>query len=330
MANPEVKPETFALHILNVAKASAFFVEDIARAVLGFIPNGLNLIYDFIFKSLPLFGKFFAHRWVEQVMKLCTGITIGQGLAGDLAYYLFRPLGYVLGIILGAFVKKIPEYQGQVGKVLYRLSAQTVGGALVGAGCFLLVWEFANLPQELFNVNSILLAMFIGALLGLLAKGMFLFAVNYVNSANASAARKNVQRAKELNTKLKNAARLKAKSMILMHAQDIVQQMNGPQSAQYLESFFEQEYGTFSEKIYQKLDRHFNYLADRACHGDIDSLKRLQSLAPKTVQQPNSKASFEILVERMFNARAIFKLKDDVDTAFDRWQYRFLSVKESV
>lgn len=322
MTNPEVKQDSFALNMLVVAKMYAYLVEDLARALIGFIPNGLNLIYDFMFKSLPIMGRFFSHRWVEQVIKLCTGITIGQGLAGDIAYYVFRPVGFLAGIIIASVYPKVPQYQGQIGKWLYRLSAQTVAGAFVGMGGLVILSYFV--PTIVFNQNTMALTLSIGAGLGLVSKGFLLIAINSVNNANAHAARRNVQKAKELNAKLKAAARLKAKSIILMQAQDIIQQMNGPQSVQFLESFLEEEYDAIANKIYQKLDRHFNYLADRACHGDLSSLKRLQDLAPKATDKPGIKHSFENLVERMFNARAIFKLKDDVDTAYDRWQYRYL------
>lgn len=325
MTNPEAKQDSFALNILASAKVYAYFLEDLARALLGFVPNGLNLLYDFVFKSLPLFGKFFAHRWVEQVIKLCTGITIGQGLAGDLAYYLFRPLGFVLGLVIASIFKKVPQYQGEIGKWLYRLSAQTVGGALFGIACLLLASYFIQTVS--LNMNTILFASLVGASLGLIAKVILMIAIHSVHNANALGARKNAQKAKELNAKLKSAAKLKAKSIILMQAQDIIQQMNGPQSQQFLESFFEEEYEGIANKIYQKLDRHFNYLADRAIHGDVSSLKRMQDLIPKSTNlQQGAKHPFEILVERMFNARTLFNLKDDVDTAYDRWQYRFLKV----
>lgn len=323
MTNPEAKNDSFAINLLLVAKVYAYIVEDLSKHLLGFIPNGLNLIYDHAFKALPFVGKFFAHRWVEKVIKLCTGITIGQGLAGDLAYYLFRPVGFVFGIIVGSVYTKAPQYQGQIGKLLYRLSAQTVGGAVIAISGLLIASQFSS--QVVINFDTLFFALSVGAAFGLAAKAILLFAINSVQNANASAARKNVQRAKELNSKLKAAARQKAKSIILIQAQDIVLQMNGPQSQSSMEAFFEQEYENVAAKIYQKLDRHFNYLADRACHGDISSLKRLQSLVPK-VGKSNAKAPFEVLVERMFNARAIFKLKDDVDTAYDRWQYKFLSV----
>ncbi len=329
MTNQTAKQETKALHIISVAKVCSLATQDIAKAVLGFIPNGLNLIYDFVFKALPLVGKFFAHRWVEQVIKLCSGITIGQGLAGDIAYYVFKPVGFGIGLVIGGLFKDTPVYQGQIGKIFYRLSAQTVGGALIALIGFFAVNSFIHFNIEMKFVTY-LLVLGAGAILGLVAKGLTLFAIHSVTKANAMAARKNAQLAKDLNSKLKTAAKSKAKSMILRQAQDIVLQMNGPQSQANLEPFFEEEYAAFAEQIYQKLERHFNYLTDRACHGDIIALKRLKELTPKAKENDAAKPAFEVLVERMFNARANFKLKDDIDTAYDRWQYRFLSVKEAI
>jgi hypothetical protein len=232
--------------------------------------------------------------------------------------------------MLGSVFNKTPLYQGQVGKLLYRLSAQTVSGSLLGFLVFMLTARWL-IPSIDVNINNIALATGIGALLGLFTKGLLLVAMNTVNSANAATVRRNVQKAKDLNGKLKFASKQKAKSLILMQAQDIIQQMNGPQSQQYLEDFFTQEFENISTGTYQKIDRHFNYLTDRACHGDVKALKRLQELTPNNNvnESMSEKKPFEVLIERIFNARAVLKLKDTVDTAYDRWQYRYLSVKES-
>ncbi|MBI2791783.1 MAG: hypothetical protein HYX61_07485 [Gammaproteobacteria bacterium] len=329
MANPDIKQDPIMHRTMAYAKVTAYFAEDVCRAILGFIPNGLNLTYDFLFKSLPLLGGFFSHRWAEQVIKLCMGITIGQGLAGDIAHFIFRPIGFVIGVMLGSVSNKIPNYQGQIGKLFYRLSAQTVSGALLGIIAMLSISQWL-VPSLNVTLDNLAIATAIGAFLGLFTKGLLLIAVNTVHSANAATVRKNVQRAKDLNSKLKFASKQKAKSLILMQAQDIIQQMNGPQSQQYLEDFFNQEFEHIATSTYQKIERHFNYLTDRACHGDIKALKRLQELTPHAAaSESNDKKPFEVMIERIFNSRAIFKLKDAVDTSYDRWQYRFLSVKES-
>ncbi len=193
MSNSENKQEPFALHVLAVAKVCAYFVEDVSRALLGFIPNGLNLTYDFALKSLPMVGKFFSHRWVEQVIKLCSGITIGQGLSGDIAHFIFRPIGSAIGFMLGAVIKTVPVYQGQIGKVLYRLSGQTIGGAVFGILAFLIGLQFIS-SAELNLSASFAVAAGVGAFLGLVAKAFLLIAINTVNSANAKSKEPHIER----------------------------------------------------------------------------------------------------------------------------------------
>lgn len=328
MANPQIKQENLAHHTVKFATGCESIVEDVVAAVLGFIPNGLDLTYNHVLKPMPVLGKFFSHRWVEQVCKLCTGTTIGQGLATDIAYFVFRPLGYALGFLLARGVKKELHYQGEIGKFLYRISGQVVSGALLGILLALMLALFST--QPLLRLRWELIALFAscGGAIGLASKLFLLMAIRQVNASQMEDIRKNVQRAKELGNKLKKAARQRAKSLILRQAQDIIQQMNGPQSQQYLEEFFNQSYEVVSSSFNQKIDRHFNYLVDRACHGDVQSLKRLQDLIPSRVIENNTRSAFEIMINRIFNARAILKLKDDVDTAYDRWQYEFLRVKE--
>lgn len=332
MSNPDNQSHNFTEHMLAWGKICADVAEDVSQALMGFIPNGLNLTYNFVLKPLPVLGRFFSHRWVEQVFKLCSGVTIGQGLALDIAHFVFRPLGFALGTLMGAGplanVKNMPRYQGQVGKLLYRLSAQTVSGALVGLLAIALIYQFFEMTWSA-PIQIFVIAAGCGAVLGLMAKSMVLIALNTVTNANAATVRKNVQRAKDLNKKLKNAAKLKAKSRILMHAQDIIQQVNGPQ-LQHLEEFFAKKYEVIAVSTNKKIERHFNYLTDRACHGDAKALKRLQELVPSRLPPiEGGKNAFEVMLDRIFNKRAIFHLKDDVDTAYDRWQYRFLRTKIS-
>jgi hypothetical protein len=330
MDNPENKQNAYADQVVSWAKLCAHITEDSSRAILGFIPNGLNITYDTLLKSIPVFGPIFSQRFVEQGLKLISGITIGQGLATDIAHYVFRPIGFALGALMGTGAmnqKGTPVYQGQLSKMLYRLSGQTVGGALFGVIGFSIANHF-QLFQNIDLLKSYLCAAGIGSLFGLMAKGTLLIAINAVNKANAASARANVQRAKDLNAKLKVAARNKAKSFILSQAQDIIQQVNGKAAQVHFDHFLKDEYDAIAISTYKKIDRHFNYLTDRACHGDLQALKRLQDLHRPTTQ-PNGKNALEIMLERVFNARAIYKLKDDVDTAFDSWQYQYLKVKEA-
>lgn len=330
MANPRIKQDKPANRKTKFATVCESVVYDVVSSVLGFIPNGLNFCYDYGLKSLPLVGKFFSHRWVEQVCKLCTGTTIGQGLATDIAHFLFRPVGFAIGSLFAKFVKKELHYHGQFGKFLYRLSGQTVGGALLGILSITLISLFVNHPTFQLNQRLIMVGAVLGAFLGLIARIFLLVAIHRVNLAQMETVKNNAERAKELGIKLKKAARQKAKSLILREAQDIIQQMNGSTSQQYLEAFLNQTYQTLSDSINQKIDRHFNYLVDRACHGDVHALKRLQDLIPsKHTSKAAIMTPFDVVIDRIFNARAIFKLKDAVDTAYDRWQYDFLNVKMS-
>ncbi len=330
MANPRTKQDKLAHRRVKFATACESIAYDVSSAILGFIPNGLNLTYDRVLKPMPVLGRFFSHRWVEQVCKLCTGTTIGQGVATDLAHFLFRPIGFAIGVILAKFSKKELRYEGQFGKFLFSISEQTVGGALLGIILISLASLFVEHPSFQLGQELIALGAGLGASLGLLARVFLLVAINQVNHTHMEAVKQNAQRAKELGMKLKKAARQKAKSLILREAQDIIQQMNGSTSQQYLETFFNQTYDMLSNSLNQKIDRHFNYLVDRACHGDIHALKRLQDLIP-TKQSAKSvvMTPFEVMIDRIFNTRAIFRLKDEVDTAYDRWQYDFLRVKTS-
>lgn len=320
MTNNEANEAPAAKQLKRWATWFADSLEDTAKAVVLFLPNGLNAIYNDMLKRLPLLGSFFAHKGVEKTIKFCTGISISRELGRDVAYFLFRPLGYTIGYLLGLINANelAPVYDGKVGQFIGKFSGQTVAGALIG----MLGAQILHT-----NLNTMALATGIGALLGIFAKTIFLFALHSLNEANALAARKNVQKAKECNARLKVAVREKTKSRILMEAQDIIQQMNGPQSQQNLAEFFQSEYEKIAQSTYQKIERHFNYLADRACHGDVEALKRLQQLLPK--QQPDEntdKTALDTMLDRMFNTRAVARIKDEVDSAYDRWQYRFLKV----
>ncbi len=329
MANPNEIQETSFNNILGWAKLFANVSQDVGQAFIGFLPNGLGLTYEYIFKGFPLLGRFFSLPLVEKSIKLCTGITILQGVAADVAYYLFRPIGFLLGGLLGCSAllkqKQPPAYKGAVSKLFYRLSGQTVIGAIMGL--LVLVIGDKIFHQAAFSCSwaHLALAALIGAALGLTGKALVIASVTAVNNANLAAVRRNVHRAKTLNEKLKKAARQKAKSQVLREAQDIIQQMNGSESQLNLESFLEEEYESFSANVYKKVDRHFDYLTDRACHGDVKALKRLQELIPTKPAQPGEeKNAFEVMLERIFNDRLLFQLKDDIDTCYDRWYYRFL------
>lgn len=328
MANVENQVSSLT-SIVVWSKWFATILQDIGAALFGFLPNGLALTYDYIFKPVPFLGRFFSHPFVEKGIKLCTGITILQGVAADVGYYVFRPIGFLLGAVLGCSAllkqKQPPAYKGGIAKLFFRLSGQTVIGSLIAILLLLISDKFFHVAALSWSCSHLLLAAVIGAVLGLSGKAIVIASVSAVNNANLAAIRRNVQRAKTLNEKLKKAARQKAKSQVLREAQDIIQQMNGSQSQQNLESFLEEEYDSFSENVYKKVDRHFDYLTDRACHGDVKALKRLQELIPTKPPLPGEeKNAFDIMLERIFNDRLLLQLKDDIDTCYDRWYYRFL------
>lgn len=321
MTNKETIEAPAAKQLGQWATWFADVVEDITKALVLFIPNGLNIIYNEILKRVPLLGRFFSHKAAEKIIKFCSGITIAQELGRDVAFFLFRPVGFAIGYLLGLInaAQLAPTYKGQVGEFITKFSGQTIAGAL--AGVFLFCFK-ANA-----SLSFLLIVAGLGAMLGIFAKTIFLFALHSLTEANALAARKNVQKAKEINSRIKVAVREKTKSRILREAQDIIQQMNGPQSQQNLSEFFQNEYEKIAQSTYQKIERHFNYLTDRACHGDVDALKRLQQLLPAGQPLESSdKTALEIMLDRMFNARAVAKIKDEVDSAYDRWQYRFLKM----
>ena len=108
-----------------------------------------------------------------------------------------------------------------------------------------------------------------------------------------------------------------AKGRILVYAQDIIQQMNGSAAQSDLADFFESELDIISQMTNKKIDGHICYLTEKATHGDEQALYRLQVLV-------NKKTDLNKLLDRVFNARAIVKIKDEVDTRYDRWHYRFL------
>lgn len=317
------QPKEKIQHIFQWGRLVSSVTEDISRSLLAFIPNGLSLLYETLLKTF--LSKLLVHPWIASWFKFV--ITLGRGIAADVAYFLFTPLGFMIGLILGTIsaisVKKLPTYRGQISKVLHRLSGQTVAGALMGAGT---LW-IAHYLFKLKDLTALhwVMAMIIGAFISLIGIAIFLLALEAVTQAQANLIRKNVQRAKALNVQIKAMAKQKAKTKILMQAQDIIQQVNGVQA--HLEDFFKEKYEMIAENTYKKIDRHFNYLTDRACHGDLKALKRLQQLAFPVIT-PDEVSSLEAMLERMFNARAIAKIKDEVDSCYDYWYYQDLRVNE--
>lgn len=320
-------PDLRGTPILGWSFFIADLFEDSFAALLGFIPNGIGSIYDNYLKNMPIVGKLFEIQSVETVLKIILGVTIGQGIAMDAAKYIFRPIGFLIGAALGSTILaslKLPSpYKGKIGDVCYHLSGQTVLGALIG---LIAVVMAGVIKPELGTLNTkvLLLSLVAGACVGLMTKAMLLLAINIVNQANAANLRRSIRQAKNLSEKLKEIAKQKIKSKIYQEAQDLIQKMNGPQSQENLEAFLQDQYESIVYHTNQKINRHFNYLSDRACCGDIQALKKLKMLIQK--KQRNKfidKSPLEVMIDRIFNQRTIFQLRDDIDNSYDRWRYQF-------
>lgn len=302
-------------------------VEDFFEAIIAFIPNGLNALYDGFLKRIPLLGKIFSHAWIEAFLKLLLGITIGKGIARDVARYVFRPIGYAIGWFIGAFyifpMKSQPTYQGAFGHTMKQLSGMVVSCALLSilVGVALNTqWGFGSIPLSLWVIYGFFAAL--GALVGCLIKLMILYAMHVVGKNYTQKQQSIYQQSRALCQTVRQLARRQSKGRVLTQAQDIIQQINGPQSQQHLEKFFEAKYDKIADHIHEKIDRHIQFLADRACHGDRLAFQKLKDLnfTGKSIQGKVSTLS--ALLDKVFNEQAIFKLKDAVDTAFDQWYYR--------
>ena len=332
MKNSDNKQANNAAPLLGWSKYGALVVQDLGYAILGFIPKGLEIIYNKLFKSIPLLGGFFSHTLVEKVVKLLIGVTLGLELAADLARGIFWPLGFVVGGILEvvglSHYKRAPNYSKQISQFLFQCAGLTIFCTILSVIFTVMAAEFYGNLGFTFNLMAGLQAAGIGAIVGFLLRCLLLVSINMLNIASMSNIRKNGQNAKALSTKLKYSAKRKAKSRILREAQDIIQKMNGSQAQKFLEDFFKAEFDTIAEGIYKKIDRHFNYLTDRACCGDVNALKRLQSLMPE-IENPDSINGIEVILDRIFSGRTIAKMKDIVDTYYDRWYYHSLTIRST-
>lgn len=311
MAQP-IKKIDYATRVVGMAKYSAAVTEEIGAGLIGFIPNGLDQVYDYFFKALPFVGKVFKRRWLEQVIKLCLGITIGRGLASDIARFVFWPLGFAVGALVGSASSigsnDTPVYHGQIRKFMYKLSGFTVAGALLGT---LFGWGIGRSLQILF------IGMGTGATLGVIAYTMYLVALTVAIANQKQTFHRNTGIARSLGAKIRELAKQNAKGRILLCAQDIIQQMNGPDAQSYMSEFFEEAGDAIAQSCTKKIDRHLHYLTERASGGDTQALSRLQQLVRR-------QGDLDGLLDRIFNERTKAKIKDEVDTYFDRWFYRFL------
>lgn len=307
--NVRGKKVDYAQQVIEFAKYYAKIFEDLSVGILGFIPDGLEQIYDQGLKRLPLLKKIFGRRWVEQAIKLICGITIGQGLATDIGRYVFWPLGFCIGALMGmgmARYRVAPSFPVSIKKFFYGLSVWTVSGACCGA----LTWPF-------YSVFIVISIMGWGALLGTILCGIYYIVLYVIQLKQIEKFYQMAQAAKELGIKLKEHIRQNAKGRILVFSQDIIQQVNGSEASLDMAAFFEKELDAITQPTNIKIDRHVKYLIEKASYGNIDALARLRSLV-------NKKSERDKLLDRLFNTRAIAKIKDEVDTRYDRWHYQYL------
>lgn len=178
-----------------------------------------------------------------------------------------------------------------------------------------------NIPVATLGFYEYSAAALLGLLFGLVAKAALLFVIEMVMRANAASAQLNAKRAQTLGERLKLESKDKIRAQVLEHAKVIILQMHGQQSESQLETFFEHKIEEMSETAYYKVDRHLNYLTDRAIHGDITALKRLYQLYPRNPQQRAQEIAS--LLEKLINEPdEIIKLKDRIDTLYDYWKFR--------
>ena len=227
--------------IVEFAKSYAKIFEQLSEAILSFIPNGLEQIYNKGLKKLPVFSPVFQHRWVEQVVKLCTGITIGQGLSSDVARFVFWPIGWVIGFFIGMLTQNKPPMvlASSINKFLYKLSGATVPCTLLGALSGMLIHHFFFLEHPQMKLLLVVgIGSLLGAFIGITIYGLYLLALTWVKSQQTQHYYQQVGVAKKLGIKLKESARQMAKGRILVYAQDIIQQMNGSAAQSDLADFF--------------------------------------------------------------------------------------------
>lgn len=311
-----------SIQVMAWAKVCGNVAEDTTAALMGFIPNGLSNLYDNLLKPIPGVGVFFQHPWVEPTLKLMTGITIGQGIARDIARFLFRPIGFGIGAFIGsgglADKRRTPHYENQVGRALESVSGQSVGGAIL-SGMVLSAAQLFN-PNWQFGLLEYGVVMGAGAGLGLTYRAMMLAAIHTVTAANAASTRLNADRAKKFATHLKALCKTKVRDKIKQHAREVIVRVNGEPS-ENLDEFFNTHLENVALSLDTKIDRHLNLLTHKAVHGDFQALRRLAALYPR---KGKSEKELETFLDRVFNQRAIHHIKDSADTYYDVWQYRAL------
>lgn len=207
----------------------------------------------------------------------------------------------------------------EIWESLNQMSRVMIIGALLGLPIGFMIFTFVlGFEWSEFKMNEAFISFLLGGLCGLVMNGLYLLAIQTVTRANAAQLKKNAQHAKKMGAKLKALAREKAKSKIFREAQDLLQQLNGPDVQKTLDVFFDKKFEAMAYHTYKKIERHFNYLIDRAVCGDFKALQKLNQL---TAKSKSHTSPLDKMIERIFNARTLFQLKDDIDNAYDEWRY---------
>lgn len=218
--------------------------------------------------------------------------------------------------------KQLIHYKTVTRYYLADISSYVLIGALSGLGILLMMLLNSDLKLIDLSVYEYGLAMTGGMLLGAVVKTMMMVAVEMVMRANAASANLNAKRAKTLGERLKKETKSKVQASVIAHAKEIIFQMHGEEEGFRLESFFDKKMEAMTQGAYFKIDRHLNYLTDRAVHGDITALKRLYRLYRRSPQERAQE--IDKLVDRIINRpREIEKLKDKIDTLYDQWKFRY-------
>ena len=309
----------YTSHVMKWANFCAQLIEDITGGVLGFIPNGLENIYSLYLTRIPLLGHVLKFKWIQGCFNLLSGILIGQVIARDMARFIGRPLGFILGVFIGSsiLIKFSPkqEYHNQIGHLLYRISPQSMSGALIsGLG---LIFFHLICPQWHLSVSTIVIGLSVGALLGLSSQALFILATHAVKATQAASSRVNAERAKQFSVQLKRLAKDKMRSEVKAQALKLIEQVHGVKERDY-KAFFEKHLIDISKGLDKKIDRHLNLLTSRAIHGDFSALKKLALMCPQ-----NEKPALELeqFLKRILSSRTQFEIQDATDTYYDYWVY---------
>lgn len=218
--------------------------------------------------------------------------------------------------------KQFTHYKNLISYYLIDISSYMFIGALSGLAFLFMMLLTSDVKLINLSAYEYGLALAGGALLGSVVKIMMMVAVEMVMRANAASAHLNAKRAKTLGERLKIETKSKVQATVIQHAKDIIFQMHGEEEGFRLESFFDKKMEAMAQGLYLKIDRHLNYLTDRAVHGDITALKRLYRLYRRSPQERAQE--IDNLLDRIINRpQEIEKLKDTIDTLYDQWKFRY-------